>query len=75
MPEDPARETEWVLVKHVRFPMVEDTVIGRYPSETDALRAYNEVQQHRQWFTEYSVEHRFRGEAHPYKEALEQQRR
>jgi len=54
-------ETEWTVVKHVRFPIVEDTVIGRYPTEADAISAFNHVTSNRQWFTEYSIEHRLKG--------------
>jgi hypothetical protein len=56
-----ADETEWVVVKHVRFPLVEDDVLGRYPDEASATRALNDLLRNRQWFTEYAVEQRVKG--------------
>ncbi len=52
---------EWVLVKHVRFPLPWDTVVGRYPTEEDAINAFNGISYNRQWFTSYAVEKRIKG--------------
>ena len=50
--------TEWVVVKHVRFPIPEDTVIGHYATVADAQLAFNTLLANPQWFCRYSVEHR-----------------
>jgi hypothetical protein len=52
---------EWVVVKHVRFPLPWDTVLGRYPTELDAINALNAIMIHPQWFTTYAVEKRVKG--------------
>ncbi len=52
---------EWVVVKHVRFPLPWDTVLGRYPSELDAINAMNAIMINRQWFTTYAIEKRVKG--------------
>ncbi len=54
-------EVEWVVAKHVRFPLPWDVVIGRYPSELDAQKALDAVRDHAQWFTTYSCEKRVKG--------------
>ncbi len=50
--------TEWVIVKHTRFPVVSDDVIGHYPDANSAMMAFNQVMSNPQWFTSYTVEHR-----------------
>ncbi len=57
----PDENVEWVIAKHVRFPIPWDTVIGRYPSEADAVAALNVIMRRPQWFTEYAVEKRVKG--------------
>ncbi len=51
-------DTEWVIVKHTRFPVVQDTVVGHYPTANDATLAFNQIMSNPQWFTTYSIEHR-----------------
>ncbi len=58
---DGDEQVEWVVAKHVRFPYPWDTVIGRYPSEIDAMNALNALTANRQWFTTYSCERRVKG--------------
>ncbi len=58
---DDSPDTVWVLVKHVHAPFPEDKVIGTYKTEGDAWNAYQQVIEHRQWFTEYTVERRLAG--------------
>lgn len=53
--------TEWVTVKHVRFPIPGDEVVARYPTYEDALLGLNALLANRQWFTEYSIEKHNRG--------------
>ena len=61
MADAPADNTEWVVVKHTRFPIVADEVVGHYSTEADANKALNDLLRTRQWFTEYGVEHRLKG--------------
>ena len=65
----------WCVVKHVRFPLSSDEIMGWYPTEIDAIAAYNQLIRIRPMFTEYSIEHRFRSAAHPYKDTTEEQAR
>ncbi len=58
---DGDQQVEWCLVKHVRFPIPWDTVMGRYPSEIDAVNALNAVMLRPQWVTSYAVEKRVKG--------------
>lgn len=72
---DPVPGAMWCVVKHVRFPLSSDTIVGWYPSELDAIAAYNQMIIIRPMFTEYTIEHRIRSAAHPYIDATEEQAR
>lgn len=58
---DGEQQVDWCLVRHTRFPIPWDAVMGRYPTELDAQNALNAVLLHAQWFTTYSVERRVKG--------------
>lgn len=51
----------WSLVKHVRFPIPADEVIGRYPDYTSCQYAAYTNTQNNQWWTKYSCEQRVYG--------------
>ncbi len=55
-------ETEWVVVKYTHIPLLPgNTVVGRYVSEEDALKACNALLALGAWFTDYRVERRAKG--------------
>ncbi len=54
-------DAEYVLVKHVRFPIPYDQDLGRYQTELDAQNALNAILLNKQWFTTYAIEKRVAG--------------
>jgi len=59
MADQDTDDTEWVLMKHARFPFPDDHMIGGpYKTREDAMSALRDVEQHGQWFTTYGIEHR-----------------